>query len=181
VRTLLVLALLAAPVYADRSTTFEVGLTGDVRAMGASFAEAGASSDLAKLAGLQLVLSFEDAPLALPAPGRVAAELRLVPELLAGFVADTVHAEGMIGGGLRGELQLAANKQSAVRTSLYLAARAVAIGAHRDGAVELMMGEYLTLAHDRRFGWEGGAMIRPRTDGVDHELDTLLTIYYGWR
>ncbi|HEY1546639.1 MAG TPA: hypothetical protein VGG28_02400 [Kofleriaceae bacterium] len=169
---------------ADRSATFELGLTGDVRAQGSSFSAAGASNDLSTLAGLQLVVGFERAPLAIPEPGGLSHELRLVPELLAGFVADSSHAEGFAGAGLRGELQLAVNRQAALRVAMYVAARAIAIGAHQDGAAEFVAGEYLTLAHGNRFGWEGGAMIRPRSDvpaDQARELDTVLTIYYGWQ
>ncbi len=163
--------------------TVEVGLTGDVRSTAASFSAAGANDDLRKLGGAQLVLGFEHAPLAIPAPGELATDLRLVPELLAGFLADDVHAEGMVGGGLRGELQLASNRRTQMSVALYLAARAVVIGAHQDGAGQFLIGEYLSLPRGRRFGWEGGVMIRPRGDvPVDRsrELDTLLTIYFGW-
>ena len=169
VRSLLAVAVvtfIAAPAFADRSMTFELGLTGDVRATGASFSTAGASDDLSKLGGMQLVLGFENAPLAIPAPGEISAELRLVPELLAGFLADDTHAEGMVGGGLRGELQLASNRRMPMSVAMYLAARAVVIGEHQDGAVQLVLGEYLSLSRGHRFGWEGGVMIRPRGGDV---------------
>jgi hypothetical protein len=184
VSSLLVAVLMSSTAFADRSATFELGVTGDVRAQGSSFSQAGASNDLATLAGLQLVVGFERAPLAIPAPGGLDHELRVVPELLAGFVADSSHAEGFAGAGLRGELQLAVNRKASMRIAMYVAARAIAIGAHQDGAAEFVAGEYLTLAHGNRFGWEGGAMIRPRSDvpaDQARELDTVLTIYYGWQ
>jgi hypothetical protein len=181
----IVVALLVPSIaMADRSATFELGVTGDVRAQGSSFSAAGASDDLATLAGLQLVVGFERAPLAIPAPGGLDHELRLVPELLAGFVADSVHAEGFAGAGLRGELQLAVNRNASMRVAMYVAARAIAIGAHQDGAAEFVAGEYLSLSRGHRFGWEGGVMIRPRSDvpaDQARELDTVLTIYYGWQ
>jgi hypothetical protein len=183
--SLIVVALLFPSLaIADRSATFELGVTGDVRAQGESFSAAGASNDLATLAGVQLVVGLEHAPMAIPPLGGFEHELRLVPELLAGFVADSVHAEGFAGAGLRGELQLAVNRQASMRVAMYVAARAIAIGAHQDGAAELVAGEYLTLSRGRRFGWEGGAMIRPRSDvpaDQARELDTVLTIYYGWQ
>jgi hypothetical protein len=186
VRTSLILALLAiaTPALADRSATFELGVTGDIRASGSSWSAAGNSHDLHELGGVQLVVGFEHAPLPIPEPGALATDLRLVPELLAGFVADDERAEGFVGGGLRGELQVASNKRAAMRVAIYTAVRAIAIGKHQDGAGELVVGEYISLPRGRRFGWEGGAMMRPRSDVAEdraHELDTLLTIYLGWQ
>lgn len=162
-----------------------LGLTGDARATGASYSEAGNSNDLAKLAGARLTLTFEDAPLAIPPPGGLATDTRLVPELFAGFLADDVHAEGFVGAGLRAEAQLASHRHArAMRTGIYLAGRGLVIGEHRDAAAEFVLGEYLDLARGRRFGWEGGAMMRPRGDestNRSHELDAVVTIYYGWR
>lgn len=70
-----------------------------------------------------------------------------------------------------------------MRTAMYTAARAIAIGDHRDAAVDLALGEYLGFAGHRRFGWEGSAMIRKRGGapaGEARELDALLSIYVGW-
>jgi hypothetical protein len=186
VRTLAIVALLcaAAPASADRSAAISIGLLGDARATGDSFSAAGSSHDISLLGGMEGIVSFEHAPLAIPAPGEISADLRLSPELLAGFVADDVHAEGMVGAGLRGELALAANRRAAMRTTMYVAARGVVIGGHHDGAAQIMVGEYLTFATGNRFGWEGGAMLRPRSGVSDdraRELDTLVNIYFGWR
>jgi hypothetical protein len=180
VRSVVIVALLvAAPASADRSAAISLGLLGDARSTGDSFSAAGGSHDVSLLGGMIGIVSFEHAPLAVPPLGEIATDLRLSPELLAGFLADDVHAEGMVGAGLRGELAIAANRRAAVRTTMYAAARAVVIGKHRDGAAQLMFGEYLTLANDNRFGWEGGVMLRP-TDTA-RELDTLVNIYFGWR
>lgn len=184
-RALLVAAVfVSAPAFADRSATFELGATGDVRATGSSWSAAGDNNDLHKLGGIQLVVGFEHAPLAIPEPGALSTELRLVPELLAGFVADDDRAEGFVGGGLRGELQLATHRRVSMHVAMYAAARAIAIGKHQDGAGQLVIGEYLSLSRHRRFGWEGGLMMRPRGDvpaDRARELDTLLTIYFGWQ
>jgi hypothetical protein len=111
--------------------------------------------------------------------------VRLAPELLAGFVADDVHAEAYAGGGLRGELWLASARRSfAIRTAMYTAARAIVIGGHQDGAAELALGEYLQFAGGTRFGWEGSAQIRRRNGAAaneSRELDALISIYIGWR
>jgi hypothetical protein len=178
------LLMIATPALADRSATFELGATGEVRSDGPSFSAAGSSENLHGLGGLQLVVGFEHAPLAIPEPGAVVHEFRLVPELLAGFVANSWHAEGFAGGGLRGEWQIAVNRKARMQLAMYAAARAIAIGAHQDGAAEFVIGEYLSLDRRHRFGWEGGAMLRAKSDVPDdrsRELDTVLTIYYGWQ
>jgi hypothetical protein len=177
--------VIAAPLAAraDRGTVLTVGLTGDGRASGETFANAG-RTDVRLLAGARLTVSFEDPPLAMPPPGDIAAEVRLAPELLTGFLADDVHAEGYVGAGVRGELWLASHRRSVgMRTAVYAAARAIVIGGHRDGAVEAAIGEYLSFRGGSRFGWEGGALIRPRADAAEpgpRELDALVTIYVGW-
>jgi hypothetical protein len=181
-RTLAVIVLVAAaPAHADRSPVLEVGAVLDGRSTATTFDQAG-KQEVRLLAGAQLVVGFEDAPLAIPAPGEIDADLRLVPELIAGFVADDRHGEGYVGGGLRGELHFASNRRGyRMRTVAYTAARAIAIGENRDGAVELVLGEYLYMSRDRRFGWEGGALIRPRAERSDErELDAVVSIYVGW-
>lgn len=70
-------------------------------------------------------------------------------------------AEGYIGAGLRAELQMAGPK---ARAGFYVAGRGLVIGAHRDAAGELVMGDYLI--QDR--------------DG-NHELGVVTRLYVGWR
>ncbi len=175
--------LAAAPAHADRDTAVVVGATLVARATGATFAAAN-KADIRWLGGGRLTLSFDDPPPPIPPPGHLGFDARLAPELLAGFIADDVHAEGYAGAGLRGELWLAsANRRFHMRTAAYAAARALVIGDHRDGAVELVVGGYLSFAGHRRFGWEGGAVIRPRAGvpvGEARELDALVSIYVGW-
>ena len=162
-----------------------IGLTGDARATGASYSAAGDSDDLAQLGGARLTLTFEDAPLPIPEAGAFAMDGRLVPELFTGFLADDTHAEGFVGAGLRAEAQLASHRHAwAMRTGIYAAGRGLVIGGHQDAGAEFVIGEYLDLARGRRFGWEGGAMMRPRGDAAadhSHELDAIVTIYYAWR
>jgi hypothetical protein len=67
-----------------------------------------------------------------------------------------------------------------MRTAIYTAARAEVIGKHQDGAAELVLGEYLWLPHGGRFGWEGGALIRPHDRAGQRELDAVITVYVGW-
>jgi hypothetical protein len=188
-RSFLVLAslgALASTASADRSTVMSVGLTGDARANGASYSDAGGSPVSGLLAGARLSLTFEDAPVAIPPPGLIDHDARIVPELFAGFLANDVHAEGYVGAGARLEAQLASNMRRAnLRTGIYVAGRGVIIGKHQDGALELALGEYLEHGAGRtRFGWEAAVMMRPRNDAAadrDHELDALVSIYLGWR
>jgi hypothetical protein len=179
------LALAAGPARADRSTVMTLGATLDGRARGPTYGDAG-SQDVHWLGGVQFALGFEEQPLAIPPSGYFVHDTRLVPELLAGFLADDIHAEGYIGGGLRGELVLASNKRDAnMRTAMYLALRGIVIGSHQDPGAQLLVGTYLERGgRSTRFGWEGGIMMRPRPyDTPEHqrELDALISFYYGWR
>jgi hypothetical protein len=175
--------LAAAPARADRDTAVIVGATLAARSTAASFSAA-STSDVRLLGGGRLTLSFDDPPPPIPLPGEIGADLRLAPELLAGFVSDDVSAEGYVGAGLRGELWLASARRGFhMRTAMYIATRAIVIGAHPDAAIELALGEYLVFSGHRRFGWEGSAVIRPRDDapaGESRELDALISIYVGW-
>jgi hypothetical protein len=187
----------AAPAFADRSAVPEIGIMLWGRSSAATFSEAGNKSGVQPMPGLSLVVGYEDAPMAVPAPGEIGTDLRLVPELVAGVVADDRHGEGYVGAGLRGELHLASARRGfEMRTSIYTAVRAIVIGENRDGAAELLIGEYLLRRSGVRFGWEGGALIRPRADrsgqepgaigsmtrgrSDDRELDAIAAIYVGW-
>jgi hypothetical protein len=164
---------------ADRVTYLTLGVTGDGRATGATFSDAG-QADVRWLGGSRLTLGFEDRALPIPADDAIVKDVRLVPELLAGFLSDDHHAEGYLGAGLRGEAHLASRK---LRTAIYAAARGLVIGGHHDDAVELVLGEYILLGHTAaRFGWEGGAIVRTAPDAPassSHELDAVMTIYVG--
>jgi hypothetical protein len=177
--------LAAAPASADRTMSSWIGVTLDGRASGPTFTAAGNSTDVSPYGGARLTLSFDEAPPPIPLPGVVTFGGRLVPELLAGFLADDVRAEGYVGAGVRAECWMSSHRRSAaIRTAIYLAARAIAIGAHQDGAAELVLGEYLLTGPRSVFGWEGGAMMRARNDVASsdaRELDAVLTIFVGWR
>jgi hypothetical protein len=175
--------LAAAPARADRDTAVVIGATLVARSTAATFSAAG-KADVRMLGGGRLTLSFEDPPPPIPPPEAIEVDMRLVPELLAGFIADDVHAEGYVGAGLRGELWLASARRGfRMRTAMYTAARAIVIGEHQDGAAELAIGEYLSFSGHRRFGWEVGVVIRKRGGvpaGEARELDALVSIYVGW-
>ena len=176
--------LAAAPAHADRHGYLTLGVLGDGRATGRTWDDAG-KTDVSPWGGGRLTLSFEDAPIEMPPPTFIATDTRLVPELAVGFVANDIKAEGMLSAGLRGELHLASHRRGfQMRTVMYAAARADVIGKHQDGAAEFALGEYLLIGDSTtRFGWEGGAMIRPQPHaGAAHakELDALMSIYLGW-
>ena len=179
------LLVAAAPAHADRAAVWSLGVSLDERATGATYAATGRAHTSA-LGGARLSLAFEDHPARMPPRGAFAAELRLVPELVAGVVADAAHAEGYAGAGVRVELDIASHPDCGYRqrTAFYAAARALAIGAHQGGAAELVVGGWVGSGRDRhRFGWEGGAQIRPRADDQPdrRELDAVLSIYTSWR
>jgi hypothetical protein len=131
------------------------------------------------------MLAFEPAPLPIPPNGLVDHDFRLVPELVAGVYSDDTRAEGFIGSGLRGEIQIASHLRAPLRTGIYASARALVIGKHQDVAAELAIGEYLSFGRGtKRFGWEGGAIVRPRpyaSTEQSHELDAVATVYFGWQ
>jgi hypothetical protein len=178
VRWAVALVLLwAASVEAD--AVVWLGASGDARANGSTFDAAG-SADTRMLGGGRMTLSLERAAPARPAPRKLVTAGRIVPELIGGFVVDGQHVEGYVGLGLRAEGWLSTSK---LRTAIYAAARPILIGGHQDRAIELVIGEYLLFGGGKCFGWEGGAMIRPR-DGVavdqSRELDAMMQLYVGW-
>jgi hypothetical protein len=171
----------AASARADTVTT--IGATFDARATGATF-DAAANAGVSILGGARIAMSFEAPPLATPPPESHVADVKLAPELLAGALVDSVHAEGFVGGGLRLDLRMVGHRTETVaRGGIYFAGRAILIGGHQDGAVELVIGSYITYnARGARVGWEGGAMMRPRHDTPTDqakELDAVITMYVG--
>src|SRR5262249_51169097 len=134
-RTILVVALLSGSAYAD-STVTSISLMGAGTSHGADYSAA--SNEEAKWrGGARMTLTFESSPLPIPEPGFYDHDLRIVPELFAGFLANHVKAEGMLGAGLRGELHISSFRHAyPMRTVLYTAARLEVIGGHQDGAAE---------------------------------------------
>ena len=129
------------------------------------------------LAGGRLTLSFEDAPMPLTPRGVVRGELRLVPELLTGVFAGNQVGEAYAGAGLRGEVAISSPK---ARMSLYLAARGLVIGEHRDGVIEPAWGFSVTLRGGTRIGLEEAVDVRSRDHVGDRELDVGATLFVGW-
>src|SRR2546430_14415191 len=108
----LVLVLVSSTAHADRTGVWSLGVTGDARATGADFSAASQSSS-SFVYGARVTLGFEDAPLPMPQGDMYVSDGALVPELLAGFLADDTRAEGYIGAGLRARLRFASNRRAA--------------------------------------------------------------------
>jgi hypothetical protein len=181
-RALLAIVLLSSTAYADRSGVWSLGVTGDARATGSDFSSA-AHNPANLILGARLTMAFEDAPMPIPAGDWYTSDTSIVPELLAGFLADDTRAEGYVGAGARLEIRIASNRHNANQhTALYGAARAIVIGRHQDSATEFAVGSYLSRGADRRrLGWELGVMTRPQDRDQQHELDAMLSIYTSWR
>jgi hypothetical protein len=175
---LLVLVLGTGTARAERIPVISLGGTIDFRFTAPSWDAAQKKQTPEVFGGAQLTLAFEDAPLPLTAWGHVAAEGRLVPELIVGELGNTEYAEGYLGAGLRAEIHMAGPK---ARAGFYVAGRGLVIGAHRDSAAEFVIGDYLLLRNMTRIGVEGGAMVRPDDRDGNHELDATMRVYVGWR
>ena len=183
-RAAILVLLAASPATADR-TMVTLGGTFGVR-------DTTANAEMVPvpepLGGGRLTLSFGDYPAAFPVERDVTNyEGRLVPELRVGFLANDVKAEGELGAGLRGELQLSTLGRKPfwikIRVGLYAAARAEVIGANRDPAAEFALGDYVWFANGRgRVGIEGGMMLRRQMfDGMlATKASPVWTIYLGW-
>lgn len=177
------LLVLAGTAHADRLTVVTVG--------GSFAAEAQDQPDDAKqpkeFGGARLTLSWEDRTIDFPpSRGVTEASLRLVPELFAGFLGNDVTGQGLLGAGLRAEVQLATLGRPPfnikLRAAFYLAARGEVIGAKQDAAGELMFGEAFPFhAGKMKVGFEGGIMMRRNTDPAwtDRPIG-VMTMFMSW-
>lgn len=172
------LVLAIGTAHADRFPVLTLGTTMDMRFAARTWDVAERKQTPDPYFGMQATLSFEDAPLPLTPMGHVAAEGRLVPELIAGELDNDKLAEGYVGAGLRAEIHMAGPK---ARAGFYVAGRGYVIGAHRDSAAEFVIGDYLMIRGMTRIGVEGGAMVRPQDRDGNHDLDVTMRLYVGWR
>ena len=92
--------LSSATAFADRQMVTTVGAT----FAATSYANSTQTTDFD--GGARITLSFEDAPLPIAPPGLLLHEMRLVPELFAGFYMNDVRVRSQVGAGLRGEVWL---------------------------------------------------------------------------
>jgi hypothetical protein len=173
-----VIVLASSTAWADRSPVISIGGLMDIRFLGHDWHEANKQDTPLIAGGPRLTLTFEDPLMPKTPKGTARAQARLVPELFAGAFLGATLGEAYAGAGVRGELALAAPK---ARLGMYIAARGLAIGLHRDGAAEFAIGEYIQITDRFRFGWEGAAVVRPQDRNGDRELDCLVNFYGGWR
>jgi hypothetical protein len=174
----IVIVLASATAWADRTPVISVGGVMDLRFRGDDWKQANEQDKPSIAGGPRVTLTYEDALMPKTPMGTARAQLRLVPELFAGAFLGSDVGEAYAGAGLRGELALAAPR---ARLGMYLAARGLVIGLHRDGAGELGAGEYIQITDTLRLGFEGAAVVRPQDRGGDRELDCLVDVYVGWR
>ncbi len=176
IRVAVLVAALAGSARAERApvVTLAGGLA--LRFSGHDLAAADRSDSPDVAGDGRLTLSFEDRPIPLQAHGVVKVEGRVVPELFAGLLAGRQVGEAYGGAGLRGELAFGGE----ARITIYLAARALVTGEHRDGVAEGAAGGYVTLRGGTRIGIEEGVDLRPRDHVGDGELDVMLRLFVGW-
>jgi hypothetical protein len=181
-RHLLVAFALLVPsvAHADRTTIVNLGLGvgvfGDVEA-----------TEPDSMIAPRATLAWENAPLAIPdEPGTFHAGVALVPELTVGSLFESDRAEGYLGVGVRGELQMAQNAMGLLkwttRGAAYLSARALVVGETRDVNYDFGIGQYFMRRHNfTRFGYEIEVLDRPHYMQTDsHYIGFVMSLYVGW-
>ncbi len=135
--------------------------------------------------GVRMTLAWEQPAPAYPDRRGYKYGLAMVPELIAGALMLEDHADGMIGAGLRGELQIVQREGGLLRinckSALYLAGRGMFVGKDRDVLLEAVFGDHLSFNNNPfRFGFEIG-FTRRFSDVMDHDRVGFMTQFYlGW-
>jgi len=142
------------------------------------------------LVGPRITLSWEHAPLPLPAAPGYRFAGSIVPELLGGSFIEDVRAEGYVGAGVRAELKMAQREQGLLKISargaMYLAGRGMVVGSDRDAILELGFGEYLGgFSKWTRVGFEFDVITRDRKNDTmeatsGREVGGLFQFYIGF-
>ena len=171
-----VILLASGTALADRGTVLAVSGIMDMRFGGHTWNAANTVDTPTLFGGTRVTLTFEDPQLPKTPKGKVAAQLRLVPELFGGVALGSQLGEGYAGAGVRGEIHMASWK---ARLGMYTAARGVVIGGNRNGEGEFAVGEYIQITDKYRFGWEAALVVRPQDREDDKELGCLVNMYIG--
>jgi hypothetical protein len=176
-RTLVLAVIVVATgaARADRATSVSVGGLMNFR----DNAPEGSTVAEPEVSGGARVTLWWDDPFVAPAQGN-AVSARLVPELLIGFLSTDHYAEGELGAGLRGELQLATRAPLRLRVGFYGAIRGEVIGKDRDPAGELVVGEYFPIGARLRIGFDGGVAVRHDSVAMRNQLEAIVHCYVGW-
>lgn len=141
--------------------------------------------DFESAGGVRMTLSWERPPPAYPDRRGYAYGGALVPELIAGALMLEDHADGMLGAGLRGELQITQREGGLLRinaqSAIYLAGRGMVVGKDRDVLLEGVFGDHLSFNKSPlRLGFEVG-FTRRVSDVMDHDRVGFMTQFYlGW-
>lgn len=138
--------------------------------------------------GPRITLSWEHAPLAMPATPGYNVGGSLVPELIAGAFFDDIRAQGFIGAGLRAELKLAQREMGLLRVSArgsaYIAARGLVVGEERKAFGELAIGEFIYVGSKTRLGFEVNMLVGRSNQMYDEaaaNIGVLALGYIGWQ
>jgi hypothetical protein len=140
------------------------------------------------MVGPRMTVSWEHAPLAMPAQRGYRFAGTIVPELVGGAFIDDARAAAFIGAGLRAELQMSQREMGLLRVSargaVYLAARGFVVGDERKPYGEFMLGEYLYIGSATRLGLEAGVLVgrAEMTDyGPASNVGAIVQAYLGWQ
>ena len=186
-------ALIAASATAARADG-DRGPTVAVSAFGGLLQRAddpGDGTDVPPMFGGRVLLAFEHDPV--PYPGELgepgaAARLELVPELFVGTFVERSSSELFAGAGVRLDLAYAQRELGLLRVTarggLYLAARGLVVGEHRDPFLEATFGTYFMVRATKvgfEFGflWGPGERYDPATARDVHDLGGIIALVIG--
>jgi len=142
-----------------------------------------------EVTGVSAQLTWEAAPLALPAQPGYAFGFALAPEVHLGTLSIDDRADVFLAAGVRAELQLSQREQGLLRlsgrTSAFIAARAGVVGDDRAPLYQLVLGTHASFGESRlRLGFEGGLLMFDRggaaRDGAARD-GALLAVTLGLR
>jgi hypothetical protein len=140
--------------------------------------------------GPRLTLSWEHAPLAMPATPGYNVGVSLVPELFGGAFFDDTRAQAFIGAGVRGELKISQKQMGLLKVSArgaaYLAARGMVIGDDRKAYGEFAIGDYFLIGKSARLGFEGSLLVGAAEQmtyygDTDRRIGGIVHVYVGWQ
>jgi hypothetical protein len=191
-RAVAVITLIAAAAPAARAD--DRGPTVAVSAFGGLLQRAdhpGDGTDVPPMFGGRVLVAFEHDPVPYPGePGEpgAAARLELVPELFVGTFVERNASELFAGAGVRLDLKYAQRELGLLRVTarggLYLAARGLIVGEHRDPFVETTLGTYV-MVRDTKVGfefgflWGPGERYDPATARDVHDLGGIIALVIG--
>lgn len=188
--TVVIAAFATAARADDRGPTFSVSAIGGVLAR-ADMASNGIDTSVPPVWGGRVSLAFEHGPQPYPGePGEpgVAARLELVPELFVGALVERDRSELIAGAGVRLEVKYAQRELGLLhvtaRGGLYLAARGLVVGEHRDPFLESTLGTYFLVGETKlgfEFGflWGPGERYDPATARNVHDLGGIIALVFG--